>query len=176
MKKILILLLIQILPIYCLANKKEKRIITTCEVQKTIYFHIEPYDFKHKDIIKSEPTSFKIDEKPTAETYSLVLEKENDKKSLNLYYESKKTPFFNWNMIEEVNTKNGEFTIFNEDAKNLVLNIFYNGFQQQTYYFNLNNKLDGFMSMVNTRWNSLLDSYNNQYLIFCTCKGFTQNK
>jgi hypothetical protein len=173
MKRILILLLTPILSTYCLANKKEKSIVTTCQVQKQVYIHIKPYDLK-ESVITSKPTSFNIDKNPTGETYSLVLEKENDKKSINLYYESKKFPVFNWNMIEEVDTKNGEFTILNEDAKNLVLNVFYNGFQQQTYYFNLDNKLDGFMTMVNTRWNSYLDSYNNQSLIFCTCKGFTQ--
>ena len=128
MKKILILLLIQILPIYCLGSKNEKRIVTTCEVQKIVYVHIEPYDSKGKGIFKSQPTSFKIDEKPTGELYSLVLEERNDKKFINIYYESKKHPGFNWNMNEDVNTKNGEFTILSKDPKNLVLNMFYNGF------------------------------------------------
>ena len=174
MKRILILLLIQILPTYCLGSENKKLPYTYCEVQKTAYVRIEPYNSKGKGILKSQPTNFTIDEKPTGETYSLVLEKRNNQRFINLYYKSKVNPSFNWDTKSLENTDGTKFLIIDndDDPQNLVLKTVCTKFNnEQTYYFNLDKKGNGFMSMVSTRWNSFLDSINSQYLIFCTCKG-----
>jgi len=173
MKKILILLLIQILPTYCWGNENKKLTYTICEVQKAAYVHIEPYNSKGKDILKSQPTNFKIDEKPTGESYSLILEKRNNEEFINLYYKSKAFPNFNWDAKSIEKTDGTKIIFINDDPQNLVLKTFSTKFsQEQTYYFNLDDKGNGFMSMVNMRWNSFLDSINGQSLIFCICKGF----
>ncbi|NDA89743.1 MAG: hypothetical protein EBY20_02370 [Alphaproteobacteria bacterium] len=171
-RKILILLLFQILPSYCLGSENEKLTYTICEVQKIAYVHIEPYNSKYKGVLKSNPTNFQIDEKPTGETYSLVLEERNNEKFINLYYKSKKNPDLNWD-VKNIEKADGTKILFmNDDPQNLVLKTFSIKFsQEQTYYFNLDNKGNGFMSMINMRWNSFLDSINGQSLYFCTCKG-----
>lgn len=170
-EKILILLLIQILPIYCLGSENEKRIFTICEVQKTVSVHIVPFNYKYKDILKTS-TNFSLNEELTGEIYSLVFEKIANKKAVNLYYESKKYPDLNWNIWENINTQNVKFSMLNETIpENLILNVFYEGVQQQTYYFNLDGNGNGFLSIVNTRWKSMFDAHNNQTLYFCTCKG-----
>jgi len=177
MKETLIILLILMLPTCCLGIENEKRIFTTCEVQKEAYVRIEPYNSKGKGILKSQPTSFKIDEKPTGETYSLVLEERNNEKFINLYYKSKLSPHFNWDTKSLENIDGTKFLIIanDDDPQNLVLKTVSTKFNlEQTYYFNLDKKGNGFMSMVSTRYNSFLDSINSQYLIFCTCKGFNQ--
>lgn len=163
------------LPTYCLGKENEKLTYTICEVQKGSYVHIEPYNSKGKGILKSQPTSFKIDEKPTGETYSLVLEERNNEKFINLYYKSKVFPNLNWDAKNVEKTDGTKLYFINDDPQNLVLKTFSTKFsQEQTYYFNLDDKGNGFMSMVNMRWNSFLDSINGQSLIFCTCKGFSQ--
>lgn len=90
----------------------------------------------------------------------------------NLYYKSKKNPDLNWD-VKNIEKADGTKILFmNDDPQNLVLKTFSIKFsQEQTYYFNLNNKGNGFMSMINMRWNSFLDSINGQSLYFCTCKG-----
>ena len=173
MKERLIILLILILPLSCFGNENTKRTFTTCEVQKAAYVSIEPYNSKGKGILKSKSTSFKIDNS-TGETYSLVLEKRNNEEFINLYYESKLSPHFNWDTKSLENIDGTELIIIANDdnPQNLVLKTVSTKFNlEQTYYFNLDKKGNGFMSMVSTRWNSFLDSINSQYLIFCTCKG-----
>lgn len=170
-EKILIFLLIQILPTYCLGSQNEKHIFTICEVKKTVSLHIVPFNSEYKDIFKAS-TNFSLNQELTGETYSLVFEKIANKKAVNLYYKSKKYPDLNWNIWENINTQNVKFSVLNETTpENLILNVFYEGVQQQTYYFNLDGNGNGFLSIVNTRWSSMFNAHNNQTLYFCTCKG-----
>ncbi len=170
MKKILILILFQTLHITSFADNKVE-VITTCEVQKVAYVHIEPYNSQYKDVFKSVPTSFSFEEKQNGETYSLVVETKDNEEFINLYYKPQNKFNWEWNMLDIVKTDAVKVIFLNKDLHNLVLKTISPKFnQEQLYYFNLDHKGNGFMSMVNTRWNSFADLINNQSLFFCTCK------
>lgn len=159
--KIFILVVIQILPTYCLGIESEKYTFTTCEVQKGAYVHIDEDHGTYKEIIK--PTNFKVIKQATGETYSLVIE--ND--IINLYYKGKD---FSWNTKDKEENNEVKF-IYKNNLPNLVFKIISSKFYyEQTYYFNLDAKGNGFMSMINVRYNNPFG--NNQSLFFCTCKGF----
>lgn len=173
-KKILLLILLQVLPISSFADNKVE-VVTICEVQKSAYVQIEPYNSKYKGLFKPRPTSFSFTEKPNGETYSLVLETTDDEEFINLYYKSKTNPALNWNMQDVIQSDNIKIIFLNKDPQNLVLKSIspkYN--QEQVYYFNLDHKGNGFMSMVNIRWNSFVDLINGQSLFFCACKNSTK--
>lgn len=170
MKKILILILFQTLHITSFADNKVE-IVTTCEVQKVAYVHIEPSNSQYKGLFKSVPTSFSFEEKQNGETYSLVVETKDNKEFINLYYKSQNKFNWDWNMLDIIKTDDLKVIFLNKDTQNLVLKTISPKFnQEQVYYFNLDHKGNGFMSMVNTRWNSFADLINNQSLFFCVCK------
>lgn len=172
--KILLLVLLQVLPISSFADNKVE-VFTICEVQKIAYVSIEPYNSKYKGLFKSKPTNFSFTEKPSGETYSLALETKDNQEFINLYYKSKTNPALNWNMQDIIESDNIKIIFLNKDPQNLVLksiSLKYN--YEQVYYFNLDHKGNGFMSIVGTRWNSFADLINNQSLFFCACKNSTK--
>jgi hypothetical protein len=170
-KKLLLLILFQVLPETIFADNKIE-IVTICEIQKSVYVHIEPYNSKYKGLFKHTPTSFSMEEKPSGESYSLVLETKDNKEFINLYYKSKINPSINWNMQDIIQTDNVKIIFLNKDEQNLVLKSISSKYnQEQIYYFNIDHKGNGFMTMVNTRWSSFADLINNQSLFFCTCKN-----
>ena len=140
------------------------QLMTVCHVMKTTYVNIIPYDSIYK---QDKATNYSVEEKKTGETYTLLIE---DNK-INIHYKSKNNPMFNWSMNEELNRDNGERAILNQDPKNLIIRTYYANQQEQIYYFNLDNSINGYLTIVNTRWKSLLDAYNSQALYFCECKG-----
>lgn len=142
----------------------KNKIVTICHVTNTAYAHIIPYNSQYK---QSGSTNFASEKRNTGETYILILEDNN----FNIKYKSKKIPMFNWSMKEELKSKNVTRDILNKDPRNLVLRTYYPGDQEQVYYFNLDDNADGYLVISNTRWNSALDSYNNQSIYFCKCEG-----
>lgn len=174
MKKILLLVLLQLFVISSFADNKIE-VFTICEIQKSVYVHIEPYNSKYKGLFKPTPTTFSFTEESSGETYSLVLETKDNEEFINLYYKSKVNPTLNWNMRDIIQSDNVKIIFLNKEPQNLLLRSIspkYN--QEQVYYFNLDHKGNGFMSMVNTRWNSFADLINNQSLFFCVCKNSTK--
>lgn len=170
-KKIFPLILLQMLSTNSFADNKVE-VITTCEVQKIAYVHIEPYNSQYRDVFKSVPTSFSFKEEQNGETYSLVVETKDNEEFINLYYKPQNKFNWEWNMLDIVKTDAVKVIFLNKDPHNLILKTISPKFnQEQVYYFNLDHKGNGFMSMVNTRWNSFADLINNQSLFFCICKN-----
>tara|TARA_R110000744_G_scaffold240957_1_gene358294 strand:- start:84 stop:572 length:489 start_codon:yes stop_codon:yes gene_type:complete len=140
------------------------QVMTVCYATKNTYVHISPYNSVHK---QDETTNYITEEKETGETYTLLLE--NNK--INIHYKSKKYPALNWSMNERLSRDNGELYILNKDPRNLILRTHYTNQQEQVYYFNLDDNINGYLTIVSTRWNSFLDCANNQSLEFYECKG-----
>jgi len=164
--KTLIFLCIEMLHSYCLANQQYT--FTTCVVQRGVYVHIDQYHLHEDKIYKdiSKPTNFQIIDKPTGETYSLVVEKADKKQTIHIYYSGE---YFLWN-TKEREYENKAKLVYTNDLPNLVFKIIDSKFNyEQTYYFNLDTQGNGFMSVINIRYNNPFG--NNQSLFFCSCKG-----
>lgn len=156
MKKIIILALL--LPIKCLASTNDYFLTSICEVQKTVYVPIDNND-------KNPEATFEVDEKSTGETYSLAIYKDG---TINVEYKSKEHPVINWNLIEELKRPATEFKIIDIFKYKLVFMLNYTNIQQRTFYFDLDKIGNGFLAIVDTRWNTIA---KHQGLIFCTCKN-----
>tara|TARA_B110000908_G_C10057207_1_gene358919 strand:+ start:81 stop:584 length:504 start_codon:yes stop_codon:yes gene_type:complete len=147
-------------------------VLTKCKPISYAYVNIEPFN-ADRSFFKSKPTNFKSDKSKEEEEYWLTY---NDKLPLkyNIHYKCTFLKNNDWDVANDAKIKNAKYFILNNGMKNLVLNLIYQGYQQQTYYFNLDDKGNGYMSMVNTRWSSVGDIMNDQSLYFHKCKGVKQ--
>lgn len=141
----------------------KEKIITTCEVVKNTYVHISPYNSNYK---QEKSTNYTAYSDRTGETYTLSTEGQN----FNILYKSKKNSLCNW----ELKNFNGSISVLNNSINNLVIRTTYSMYSssnEQIYYFNLDKNYNGYLTLLNIRWNSIMDSANNASLYFCECKG-----
>lgn len=120
MKKILVFVLLHALPIICFAVNKE--IITICELQKSVYVFMKPFNSTWKDIEKSNhPSAWQLNDKPNGDSYILFLEEKKGKNIINVEYKSKKLPIANWNLLEEAKNYNGTVKFLTTNPYNIVI-------------------------------------------------------
>ncbi len=151
------LLIIFLLPINCWASSETNNFSAICEVQKTVHVPIGNNDNKPE-------ATFELDEKPTGETYRLII---NKKGRINIEYKSKANPFLDWDLISEMKKDNVRFNMLRDEKYNLVFMLTYLPFQIRTFYFDLDTSGNGFLSIVESRWVGIV---KYQGLTFCICK------
>lgn len=155
-----------------IANAEDNQeIISVCTQKKNTYARINTsfsLDPKYQ-------TFFETEEKETGEIYILskfskVKDESEQLAMMNLRYYNitYKGNYGTWNMWEDFKKGESKITFLNE-GNPLIIRLFFPGVQEQTYYFNLDNLGNGTMTMVSTRWNSPMSSFNNQALFYAEC-------
>ena len=136
-------------------------VISKCITDRNVFFHKQS-----SSVLKKSATPSKLDMMGDSESYTLTIDKT---RGLNIYYKSKLTPQFNWNALKDIKEKNSVLTVLEFEPSAKIIQLYYPGFQIMVFYFYLDQRGNGSLTISSIRWNSPMDSYNNHSLIYCVC-------
>ena len=145
-----------------------------CLVEKVAYVDIRSPRFTDKqlsDLKLRTETNFKLYDK-TGESYILMLSDSDMLAGYDIYYQSKKSPEMNWNLLERVKKDKQEIQILNKENPMIIRLLgssFMPTFDYETiYYLNTDKNEKSTLSIVHTYWNGPFA--NNQSLTYAPCE------
>lgn len=149
-----------------LARDKEKIII--CTIQKTAYVNMPSIlEDKVQKLLQVKQPFFQLETKEGNEIYTLkIREQISQDFTFNLSYRETKNNL-SWEINDQIKRFHGKTEILHSNQCNFVLRFSYPN-SQQVYFFSLDAKDNGFLTITNTRWDDPFA--NNQSIYFGECK------